>query len=90
MSQHNLSVLCCNLCCDLENSVTTLFLSILLISVSRHKNPCRDRNLSPQLEVCRNVGSFFATRPLQQVNVIFRDLNFLVATKTSSSVLLLS
>ena len=34
----------------------TSFLSVKLISVLRHQDPCRDIDLSPQLEVCCNIG----------------------------------
>ena len=62
MSQPNFSSMCYNLCRDIEKPITTLFIYVLLISVSQPLDPYRDIETFLQLEVCCNIGFFIATR----------------------------
>ena len=58
MSRPDFFSLCWNICRDIEKSVVTGLYYVQVIYVARPKNPCRDIEISLQLEICRNIGLF--------------------------------
>ena len=72
--------LCGNLCCDLEVVSRPRFSLFSLFLCCDIKDPCRDIDLSPQLEVCFNVrflccdqANSTSKRHLLRLKFSFRD-----------------